>query len=199
MRIMAKSLDIAHPEKNEVVSSVEGKQSEPMVIEEPREANGLFYLIVGIIALVLAIAVSLYVYFKPDGTSTKTSTASPTSTTSESATVTTSPESTPTPSVTVSAAQATSFADAVIRVANGNGVSGEAKKIASALEAKGYKVTQANNASKQYSQTIIYYKTGNEELAEALKEAIKDQYSATVQKSDTISSNFNAVIALGPK
>ncbi len=195
---MAKSLDIIHPEKEDETPVFEPKQEEQMVIEEPKEGNGSFYLVLGIVAIVLAVAISMYILFK-DNSNDKDNVAavdSVTATEEETQTETVTVEESPTATATQTASVVT---DGDVRIANGNGISGEGKRISELLKTAGYNIALVNNASKTYTETIIYYKTGQEALAESLKNSLDEEYTATIQKSDSIVGVYDAVVALGSK
>lgn len=195
---MAKSLDIIQSEKEDKEPIFEPRQEGEMTIEEPKEGGGTFYLVLGIVAIILAVAISLYILFKDDGKSADTSVVSESTTATEEATETQSETAVVSPSP-VASESAASVIEGSIRIANGNGITGEGKRISDLLKAKGYTITLVNNASKTYTETIIYYKTGKESLAEGLKDAISGEYTATVQKSDAIAGVYDAVVALGSK
>lgn len=208
---MAKSLDIIDPKKD-IDSQEENVEEEEMMKASPSAkeegGGGIFYLIIGIIAVIVSTSLALYILFKDDSSKSSSSVA-------KSVTATPSPETeSPAPSAQASAAIAESPAVATspatttgafkytneqIRIANGNGISGEGAKVQTLLEGKGYKIASVGNASKQYEASIVYYKTGQEALAEALKKDISTLYSATVEKSDSIVGSYDAVIALGAK
>jgi hypothetical protein len=102
--------------------------------------------------------------------------------------------------ITTQVAQTTfQYTNEKIRVANGNGISGEGQKIKAVLISAGFQVASVGNASKQYSETFVFYKTGQQDLAEALKNAIKDSYTATIKEDNSVVGTYDAVIALGSK
>ncbi len=197
---MAKSLDIINPKhelKDEEPESENSNDDFGMKTPNKNEGGGVFYLVLGIIAIVVATGAALYILYKdylPNKKSESVlSTQTPTASTvagSVSATTTSS---------AVSTATSFKYTNERIRVVNGNGISGEGAKVQKELESKGFTVESVGNASKNYSETIVYYKTGQEKLAEALKEAISSLYSATIENSDTVTGNYDAVIALGSK
>ncbi len=208
---MAKSLDIIDPKK-ELTTEEDRSEEEEMMQAAPRhkdeEGGGLFYLIIGIIAVIVSTSLALYILFKDDKSSDKA--AAPATTSTASATTSATPTATTTasvatsavasPVVTTSSASATfKYTSEQIRIANGNGISGEAAKVQQLLEGKGYKIASVGNATKQYESTIVYYKTGQEKLAEALKKDISTLYSVSIQNSDSIVGSYDAVIALGAK
>jgi hypothetical protein len=194
---MAKSLDIIQAEKEDKEPIFESKQETETIIEEPKESGGIFYLVLGIVAIVLAVAISLYILFRDNDESVDTSAVSESITATEEATETQSEMVVVSPSPVIS--EEAAVLEGSVRIANGNGITGEGKRISDLLKTKGYTIDLVNNASKNYTETIIYYKTGKESLAESLKEAISEEYTATIQKSDTIAGIYDAVIALGSK
>jgi len=198
---MAKSLDIINPKRDlgeEEPESENSRDDFDMRTPDKNEGGGgVFYLVLGIIAIVVATGAALYILYKdylPNKKSesvlaTQTPTASTTAS-SVSASVTATVSSTTT---------SFKYTNEKIRVANGNGISGEGAKVQEELESKGFTVESVGNASKKYTETIVYYKTGQEKLAAALKEAISSLYSATIENSDSVTGNYDAVIALGSK
>ncbi len=211
---MAKSLDIIDPKKEISTEDERLDEGDDMIrarSERKEEGGGgLFYLIIGIIAVIVSTSLALYILFKDDSSSNKaatasvtsTSTAAASSTSTASATVSSSATGTQVASASPAASQASSsfkYTNEQIRIANGNGISGEAAKVQTLLEGKGYKITSVGNASKTYETSIVYYKTGQEALAETLKKDISSLYTATVEKSDSVVGSYDAVIALGAK
>ncbi len=198
---MAKSLDIIDPKKdipdrseedNDLDSDFKGK----------KDNGGIFYLVLGIIAILVATAAALYVLFQRDqnnnddlNLSTVNTTAQTSAKASQTAVV--SPEATS--SIDTSPEPAFTYTDETLRIANGNRINGEASRIKKILESKGYKIASIGNASKNYSQSIIYFKTGQDKLAEALKEDLKEEYLFEVEQADQIVGSYDAVIVLGSK
>jgi len=202
---MAKSLDIIDPQRElENKPQRDESEEEPFKTEEGH-SNGAFYLVLGIIALVLAVGAALYIFYKdynPAASSkSATATASAVGTGSTAITSTASATSTTTTTTSASAAASSSFkyTDETIRIVNGNGKDGEAARIKKLLEGKGYKIESTGNATRTYDSSIVYYKTGQENLAKALAETIKGEYSAEVENSDSTVGQYDAVIALGSK
>jgi len=194
---MAKSLDIIDPKKELEDRPREEKDEFDQGFKEPSSGGGgIFYLIIGIIAVIVAVASALYILYKSDrGTKEE---AAETATPTQTITVQVSPS--PVSSVTVSSPVSTfKYTNEKIRVANGNGIPGEAAKIKGVLEDKGFKIESVGNASKTYTETTIFYKTGQEDLANALKDAIKSYYVGTIENSDSTVGTYDAVIALGSK
>lgn len=196
---MGKSLDIIDPKKD--LRTPEQDDSEEKFESRGESGRGgAFYLVLGIIALVVAIGIALYVLYK-DSSPADTSDQSPTVTATQgtspvsSATTTTSAVVLSTPST----AAAFKYTNESIRVANGNSISGEANKIKAELEAAGFKVASVGNASRSYTESIVYYKTGQEALAEALQSAIKDNYTATIKEDNPVVGSYDAIVVLGSK
>lgn len=202
---MAKSLDIIDPKRD--LAPQEPDRDENEDEEKPmheRSGGGVFYLVLGIIAVVVSTALAVYILFKDNKTDIKpatTPTATTTLTGTASATTTETAATTSTVATTATAAAGTfKYTNESIRIVNGNGKSGEATRIKTALEAKGYTIASTGNASKQYATTTILYKSGEQALAEALKTALAADYSAVIELSDqTTLGTYDAVIALGAK
>lgn len=202
---MVKSLDIIDPKKE--LQEEEEEEKEPrsegddfrMPRDQKEGGGGVFYLVLGIIAIVVATGAALYILYKdylPNKNDPNNKTASVTVLTSASASPTISASTTLTTSATQTAFK---YTDQKIRIVNGNGVSGEATKVRELLESKGFTVDSVGNASRSYSETIVYYKQGQEALANALKSEISSLYSASVEMSNSVVGGYDAVIALGSK
>jgi len=211
---MPRPMDIVDPKRD--LDKVEDKDfdltgdkekksddKESFEIEESK-GGGTFYLILGIIALVVATAFALYILYRDDKPSTDKKAAVSASQTSTSdgssptATTTASPtESGTTLPIGSPSETKTSYSGLSVRVANGNNKTGEASRIKKILEDAGFSITSVGNATKSYEDTVVFYKTGQEDLAEALKKALEGEYSATVKNSDETVGNYDAVIALG--
>jgi hypothetical protein len=210
---MAKSLDIIDPKRELGDDSQENEKFEKddRVVRasenEEHSGGGLFYLIIGIIAVIVSASLALYILFKDDnssknggGAASATSTVSPSGTaTSSAATSSASSTTSPAAATTTTTSSAFKYSNEQIRIANGNSTSGEAARIKTLLEGKGYKIASVGNATKQYSSSFVYYKTGQEKLANALKTDLAGEYVATVEKSDEIVGTYDAVIVLGAK
>lgn len=197
---MAKSLDIIDPKKD-IPNHSEEDGDLDSDFKDKKNNGGIFYLVLGIIAILVATAAALYILFQRDqndddpNLSAVNATAQISAETSQAAVV--SPEITS--SVDTSPEPAFTYTDEALRVANGNGINGEASRIKKILEGKGYKIASIGNASKNYSQSIIYFKTGQDKLAEALKEDLKEEYLFEVEQADQIVGSYDAVIVLGSK
>lgn len=203
---MVKSLDIIDPKKDSQNQNEEAEMTAEDVGIKTQGQGGVFYLILGIIALVVATSAALYILYNDKGdSSASNSETDAASTSTPLASETASAVVSLTPSSTVSAQSNSTvsqfkYTNEQIRVVNGNGVAGEAAKIKKILEGKGFKVASVANASKNYTQSIIYYKKGQDALAQALKDAINDQYAATAEEASIATvGQYDAVIALGSK
>jgi len=202
---MPRPMDIIDPKKDldkiEDSESVEkGSTKEEEVFEiEQAKSGGTFYLVLGIIALVVATAFALYILYSDkndEEPSSNTPLTEATQTVEAIEEETLPPTATPTAEQTQSAPSA-NFGSSSVRVANGNGIEGEGAKIKTVLEQAGFSITSVGNASRTYDNSIIYYKSGNGDLAEALKEAINGNYQATVKESDETVGSYDAVVVLG--
>lgn len=198
---MAKSLDIIDPKKDIPDRSEEDSDLDSD-FKGKKDNGGIFYLVLGIIAILVATVAALYILFQRDqnnnddlNLSTVNTTAQTSAKASQTAVV--SPEATS--SIDTSPEPAFTYTDETLRIANGNRINGEASRIKKILESKGYKIASIGNASRNYSQSIIYFKTGQDKLAEALKEDLKEEYLFEVEQADQIVGSYDAVIVLGSK
>lgn len=198
---MAKSLDIIDPKKDIPDRSEEDSDLDSD-FKGKKDNGGIFYLVLGIIAILVATVAALYILFQRDqnnnddlNLSTVNTTAQTSAKASQTAVV--SPEATS--SIDTSPEPAFTYTDETLRIANGNRINGEASRIKKILESKGYKIASIGNASKNYNQSIIYFKTGQDKLAEALKEDLKEEYLFEVEQADQIVGSYDAVIVLGSK
>lgn len=201
---MAKSLDIIDPKKELGPETPETEGEKKQDEFEENKGGGAFYLVIGIIAVVVAVASALYILYRDTGNkktndsnaAQTTASTTPTETAAASSVASAAAVETALQSATSSAFK---YTDESIRIVNGNGINGEAAKIKKLLEDKGYKIASVANASRNYDSTIVYYKSGQQALAEALKNEIKDSYTAEIQESDSVVGSYDAIIALGAK
>jgi hypothetical protein len=85
-----------------------------------------------------------------------------------------------------------------IEVQNGSGVRGAARETAGLLTQNGFSVTGAIELKKQnFSQTLILYRPGNQEAAQAVADQIKEKYTPVLQQSASI--KMDIVVILGKK
>lgn len=196
---MAKSLDIIDPKKD--LKSPDQDEREEVFEQRPqRSSGGIFYLVLGIIALVVAVAVALYILYR-DSNPSATTENSPVSSVIASQSSVVSPTSsvaitTPSPATDTITFK---YTNQQIRIANGNNISGEAAKVKKILEEAGFKIASVGNASRTYSESIVYYKSGQQDLAEALKDAIKGSYAASIKEDNSVVGSYDAVVVLGSK
>lgn len=86
-----------------------------------------------------------------------------------------------------------------LKVLNGNGIAGSADKVAAILKTAGFLPAKSANASKfTYLQTLIYYKTGQEEAANLVKAALP-ALTTTLQNSDSIVGTYDVIVVTGKK
>jgi len=200
---MSKSLDIIDPKREERNEPDEHIVDNDELKVETKSQGGVFYLVMGIVALVVATAAALYILYKDDNPNKNKTNEATVSEASVTASPSASPEASATPSLTVTSTPAakteTSYKEDKVRVANGNGINGEGAKIKAILEKDGFTVTSVGNASKTYTKSIVFYKEGKESLANAIKEAIKGEYSADIELSPSTVGQYDAVLALGSK
>ncbi len=101
-----------------------------------------------------------------------------------SATPASTPAATATPAPT--ATSVSSVSSLSLRILNGTTIAGAAAKAQTVAQKAGYTVKSVGNATNQtYTASIVYYKTGKEAEATALKTAMAD-YAPTIQLSDAL-------------
>jgi len=201
---MVKSLDIIDPKKDiSDRSEDESGDSKNLNLDPPRKdresGSGVFYLVLGIIAIVVATVAALYILLSDNTNGKDPNLATTTSTTEISASATSTEPTNVVAPKNPSPEASFSYKDETIRIANGNGISGEASRMKKILEEKGYEISSTGNASKNYTESIIYFKTGQDKLADALKKDLDSEYSFTTEISDQIVGSYDAVIVLGSK
>lgn len=105
--------------------------------------------------------------------------------------------STPTeePSPTI---QSVAIDEIKVEVQNGSGVAGQAGKIKTLLEGKGFKDIKTKNASENIAKTTIYYsEKANEEVKSKIEEVLKKEFNSIDTKSSTESSEFDVIVITG--
>lgn len=86
-----------------------------------------------------------------------------------------------------------------LKVLNGNGIAGSADKVAAILKTAGFLPAKSANARKfTYPQTLIYYRTGQEEAANLVKVALP-ALTTTLQNSDSIVGTYDVIVVTGKK
>lgn len=203
-------MDIIRPEQEQDEAEAPARDIEHNDFVPPREkSGGIFYLIIGIIAIIVSVAASIFVLYGdklPSAFTKKSPTLTPTVVASAQVSATTSADASSTASVlavssATSSATNSSYASKKVRVVNGNGITGEAGIVKSALEKAGFSIESTGNASKTYETTTIYYNgDSSKELAESLDDSLPAAYKgAELIKSETVSGVYDAIVALGNK
>lgn len=200
---MAKSLDIIDPKRDINNDSDEDRSDKPegddLEMKEKRGGNGVFYLILGIIAILVATGAALYILFMDDSSDKDTSTTATTASVEATTTATAEESVSATAPANPSPEATFTYTDESIRIANGNGISGEAGRIEKILQDKGYEIVSTGNASRTYAESIIYFKSGQDDLADAIKSDLSDEYSFTTEVADSVVGSYDAVVVLGSK
>jgi len=87
-----------------------------------------------------------------------------------------------------------------IQLLNGNGIRGDAVKVKTILEKDGWKVITYGNANSfNYQNTLVYYKKGEEEVAKAVAETLKNNDRQTAIHESTTLTKYDIQIILGKK
>jgi cytoskeletal protein RodZ len=169
----------------------------------------MFYLILGLCAIVLLVVLSVAMIYRSIKNPTADTSAE---TTSQTATEASSQEAVQTePAATDATAkpaeEATTPAAATpaidktqvkIRVVNGNGRNGEASLVAKALKDDGFTQITSGNALSRYKTTVVYYKTGKLPEAQAVENIVKAKYKTSLLEDTTNTTKDNDVlVALG--
>jgi len=200
---MAKSLDIIDPKRDIKDGSDEEKRDKPdnddFEMKEKSAGGGVFYLILGIVAIVVATGAALYILFMNDSDEKDVSRAVKTVSTKAGSTQTVEESVTATVPANLNPEPSFKYTDEKIRIANGNGIRGEANRIKELLEEKGYQIESIGNASRSYSESIVYFKTGQDELANAIKLDLSGEYSFSTELADSVVGSYDAVVVLGSK
>lgn len=96
------------------------------------------------------------------------------------------------PAATVAPAPAVS-----VIVLNGSGVDGAATSMADVLNAAGKNVIGADNAPQEYPNTMIYYRTGFDQQAQAVAGDIASYYPATIEEGSVSGFDADVIVVLG--
>ncbi|MEI6499211.1 MAG: LytR C-terminal domain-containing protein [bacterium] len=127
-----------------------------------------------------------------DYTSTDTSNTN-TSTTTNTNAVTETPAVTPEPTTPTEISKSS----IKIKILNGNGISKSAQAVKKELINAGFTISNVSNASNfNYLETKIYYKSGKDQQAQLVKDALTSKTS-TLAQSDTVAGVFDVVIVVG--
>ena len=86
-----------------------------------------------------------------------------------------------------------------IRVLNGNGRAGDASKVKTDLEAKGYKVGAVANANYKYTKTQIYYLSGSQKIADLVANDLGREEEVKEATQDLIGDGYQILVVLGSK
>lgn len=214
---MGKSLDIIKAPKQKPITpqnvgSKDREKDKGQFFDTPRhEENSdplLFYLILGLCAIILLVALSVWLIYKSftgDGNSTSTETTSVTADTNAGVTDASGSDTTTgaavetTTSTTSSTSSEVDKASVKVRIVNGNGRSGEASLMKQALEDDGFKDITTGNALSQYSTTVIYYNTGKLAEAKAVEAVVSSKYETSLLESPSVAKDNDVLVALGAK
>jgi len=78
-----------------------------------------------------------------------------------------------------------------ITILNGNGISGLASEVGEELEKYGFNIKDISNADNfNYEETLIYYKSGNKDTAEGLKEVL----GGKLEQHEDIKVDFQVIL-----
>ena len=217
---MGKSLDIIKAPRQKPISpatvadSKHEKNKDDFFPHEPptREDPLLFYLILGLCAIILLIVLSVALVYKtirtPSATDTSQTTdqAAGNSESTEAIPADTMTETTDT-NTTATAEEAANPTEAapsidkaalVIRVLNGNGRTGEAALMAQTLKDAGFTNVTTGNTLSRYKTTVIYHKAGKVPAARAVQEVIASKYqNISLLENESIAGSSDIVVALG--
>lgn len=209
---MGKSLDIIKAPKQKPVTPRDigdnGREKDKdSFFETPRKEEHsdplLFYLILGLCAIILLVALSVWLIYKsfnkPAEQPAATGTESTTSTTSSEAATTDQAATETAQQTTGSASSNIDKAAVKIRIVNGNGRNGEANLMKTALTDDGFKNITTGNAASRYATTIVYYNTGKIAEAKAVEKIIASKYETSLMEDPNITKDNDVVVALGAK
>ena len=192
-------------EKKEISFDPPKPPVSPTPPKKPERGSFLPYflgLLIGLIAVFGFIEVRAYLAkrsieeIQPQE-NTQTETQTPENTTSQ----------TETPAQTTAPAEQTQTATPALdksaismQVLNGSGVTGEATKIKSVLEKDGFKVASVGNASSfTYQTTIVYYKTGKKDAADAAVSTLKNAGRTASAEEKTALTKYDLQVVVGKK
>lgn len=86
-----------------------------------------------------------------------------------------------------------------IEILNGNGIKNSGSTMKTTLENAGFTITNTANAKNfNYATSLIYYKTGKQAEANAVKAAMVGK-DVTIENNDTLAGSYDIVIVLGAK
>lgn len=86
-----------------------------------------------------------------------------------------------------------------IKVLNGNGVPGAARKVKNILEQAGFKVSATGNAQSRYNSTVIYFQTNKKTEAELIQKTLTNNYQVSIEENNAVASSTNLLVVVGGK
>jgi len=207
---MGKSLDIIKAPKQkpvtpENVGDRERERDKNSFFDTPDHEEKsdplLFYLILGLCAIVLLVALSVWLIYKSFNSDNTSKSASQTSSSTSSSSGAAADKKSVTTSSSSTTSETSEFnkADVKIRIVNGNGRTGEANLMKTALEDDGFKNITTGNATSRYSTTVVYYNTGKLAQAKAVEKIISSKYQTSLLEDPNITKDNDVVVALGAK
>ena len=137
---------------------------------------------------------------KEETKSEETATTESTDTTTPSAETNKEETTTPTETKPETAAETIDKAKISIQVLNGNGIAGDAAKVKATLEKDGWTVKNVGNANSfKYDNTLVYYKTGQEEAGKEVGDTLKSAGKQTgIQESKSLKA-YDVQVVTGKK
>ena len=168
----------------------------------------IFYLILGLCAIVLLIVLSVVLIYRSTknssvgegGEATGQTAETPSSDTVQTEPAATEPAADTSKEATEPTAPTASAIDKTqvkIRIVNGNGRNGEAALIAKALKDDGFTQITTGNALSRYKTTVIYYQTGKLLEAQAVESVVKAKYKTSLLESGSVVKSNDVLVALG--
>lgn len=85
-----------------------------------------------------------------------------------------------------------------IEILNGSGISNTASDVKTYLEQKEYKIANIGTANNLYPSTVIYFKKGNDNLANELAKDL-NQYETSVLENSELVGEYDILIVVGQK
>lgn len=205
--------DTKEPEKSEAekvkVENIEAKSiykpPEPPRPPKPAKKGGSGFLPY-FLGLLLGLAVVFsFIYGRAWWTNRKAQEIKPeetttTPTTEATSTPTETTSATPTETTQATAAPTLDKSTVSIQVLNGNGISGDATKVKSILEKDGFKVASTGNASSfTYQTTVVYYKTGKKDAADAVAQTLNNAGRQAAAQEKSALTKYDVQVVIGKK
>lgn len=86
-----------------------------------------------------------------------------------------------------------------VEILNGNGITGTAAAVKTALTNAGYTISRVTNAKRfTYATSIIYYKTGQEAAATEMKTILSTR-TVSIELNDLVAGAYDLVLVVGKK